>query len=348
MEIRFYTEGMNLAGIMENQTSLIWARKYFEPGSMELYAPITADNLRLTELGNLVWLRGAKEAAVIEDRMIEENSARSRIIIGGRFLSSYMDRRLVRPKVNFSGLTEVAMRKLLTDAESIPRVVLGDLNGFADTITFQATYKNLLEYEKKLARSAGIGFRFRPDFSEKKIIFELYKGTDRSSAQSRNNRVIFSEMYLNLDNVVLRENQKSLKNCVYVGGAGEGDSRTYVSFGTEITGLERRELFVDARDIAPDDMTAEQYRQALLQRGHDKLTEYAKSTSIESDTDANANFVYKTNYDLGDIVSIRKQAWGITTDLRITEIHEVYERGKMRVMPVFGEALPQTIDWSDD
>ena len=240
------------------------------------------------------------------------------------------------------------MRKLLTDAESIPRVRLGALNGFTDTISFQATYKNLLEYEEKLARSAGIGYRFRPDFSEKEIIFEIYKGTDRSSAQSRNNRVIFSEMYLNLDNVVLRENEKYLKNCVYVGGAGEGDARTYVSFGTEFTGLERRELFVDARDIAQDEMSDTEYRALLLQRGHDKLTEYAKSTSIESDTDANANFVYKTNYDLGDIVSIRKQAWGITADLRITEIHEVYERGKMRVMPVFGEPLPQTIDWSDD
>lgn len=348
MEIRFYTQEMNLAGIMENQTSLVWARKYFEPGTMELYAPITADNLRLTELGNLVWLRGAKEAAVIEDRMIEENSTRSRIIIGGRFLESYMDRRLIRPKVNYSGRTEVGMRKLLTDAESIPRVRLGALNGFTDTISFQATYKNLLEYEEKLARSAGIGYRFRPDFSEKEIIFEIYKGTDRSSAQSRNNRVIFSEMYLNLDNVVLRENEKYLKNCVYVGGAGEGDARTYVSFGTEFTGLERRELFVDARDIAQDEMSDAEYRALLLQRGHDKLTEYAKSTSIESDTDANANFVYKTNYDLGDIVSIRKQAWGITADLRITEIHEVYERGKMRVMPVFGEPLPQTIDWSDD
>ena len=139
MEIRFYTEDMNLAGIMENQTSLVWARKYFEPGSMELYAPITADNLRLTELGNLVWLRGAKEAAVIEDRMIEENATRSRIIIGGRFLSSYMDRRLIRPKVNYSGLTEVGMRQLLTNANPLPRVVLGALNGFTDTITFQAT-----------------------------------------------------------------------------------------------------------------------------------------------------------------------------------------------------------------
>lgn len=348
MEIRFYTEDMNLAGIMENQTSLVWARKYFEPGSMELYAPITADNLRLTELGNLVWLRGAKEAAVIEDRMIEENATRSRIIIGGRFLSSYMDRRLIRPKVNYSGLTEVGMRQLLTNANPIPRVVLGALNGFTDTITFQATYKNLLEYEKKLARSAGIGFRFRPDFSEKQIIFETWKGVDRSSAQNRNNRVIFSEMYLNLDNVVLRENEKSLKNCVYVGGAGEGDARMYVSFGTDITGLERRELFVDARDISPDDMTTAQYRDALLQRGHDKLKDYSRSSSIESDTNPNANFVYKTNYDLGDIVSIRKKAWGITTDLRITEIHEVYERGKMRVSPVFGEPLPQTIDWSDD
>lgn len=39
------------------------------------------------------------------------------------------------------------------------------------------------------------------------------------------------------------------------------------------------------------------------------------------------NFSYKKDYDLGDIVTVRKKAWGIEMDKRITEIQEIYENG---------------------
>lgn len=339
---------MNLLGVMENQTSLVWKRKYYEPGTAELYTPLTSENLKLTAIGNLIWMKGEDECAVIEDRVVEESWLHNRIIVTGRFISSYMDRRLIRPKLTFSGKTEVAMRRILTEAYPIPRVELGALQGFTESVSFQATYKNLLTYETKLAKSSGLGYRFRPDFSEKKIIFEVYRGVDRSFSQSRTNRVIFSEMYANLENTVLRENEMLFKNCVYIGGEGSGSERIVESYGTEHSGLDRRELFVDARDLSRDDMTEAEYRQVLLQRGHEKAADYERSSSIECDTDANANFIYKVNYDLGDIVSIRKQAWGITVDLRITEIHEVYESGKMKVVPIFGNPIEAATDWRDD
>ena len=348
MEIRFYTPEMNFIGVMENQTSFVWQRKYYEPGKFRLYTPLTDENLFLTQKQNLIWMRGCDEAAVIEDRYVEDSTRHTQIEVSGRFISSYMDRRLIRPKVTFSGKVEVAMRKLLSDAEALPNVELGTLNGFDETVSFQATYKNLLLYETKLAMCSGIGFRFRPDFNEKKIYFETYKGIDRSRSQNTNHRVIFSENYDNLNEVSFRENDQIKKTTVYIGGVGTNDQRIYVSYGTDITGLERRELFIDARDITQEDgMTDAQYREKLLQRGHEKQTEYSEINTINCVTDANTNFAYKTDYDLGDIVTVHKKNWGISVDLRITEIEEIYEHGAMKVSPVFGNVLPETIDWRD-
>ena len=176
MEIRFYNAQMMLQGVMEDQRSLIWTRKYFEPGNFELHAPITDSNLRLTKRGNLIWLKGYQEAGVIEDRTISESSSAREITAKGRFLSSYMDRRLIKSTVNYSGTVEDAMRQLLAGVTAIPLVELGSRNGFPETVSFQATYKNLLTYENKLAMASGIGFRFRPDFTGKRIFFETYKG----------------------------------------------------------------------------------------------------------------------------------------------------------------------------
>ena len=348
MEIRFYTPEMNFIGIMENHKSLIWRRKYYEPGAFQLTTPITEENLRLTEIGNLVWIKGHTEAAVVEGRFAEETAERAQLEVTGRFLSSYMDRRLIKPTVTFSGRVEAAMRTLLTNAETLPLVALGTLNGFTEEVSFQATYKNLLKYESKLSKTSNIGFRFRPDFVNKVIYFETYKGTDHTRTQSTNARVIFSESYDNLEETTYQENVQNLKNVFYVGGQGSGGDRVYVSFGSG-TGLDRREVFVDARDITQEEgMSDADYREKLLQRGYEKQTDYQETQAVSCMIDPDANFAYRIDYDLGDIVTVQKKKWGISLDMRITEVEEVYEKGGLRVAPVFGSPLPETVDWRDD
>ena len=346
MEVRFYDENLRMRGVMENQTSLIWRRKYFTPGEFEMHTPITDYNLFLTQRKNLVWIAGHEEAGVIEDRKIEESGTKNEITIKGRFLSSYMDRRLIRSTIRFSGYVEEAMRELLSRVEAIPLVRLGMSGGFTDTVSFQVTYKNLLTYMEKLARSSGLGFRLRPDFAKKVIYFEVYQGVDRSVSQTKSSRVIFSESYDNLNNTVFRENDQLYKNVAYVGGEGEGSERVYVKVGNG-AGLDLREIFVDARDLRSEGLTAEEYKAQLEQRGRESLAESVISSSLECDTGANVNFSYRVDYDLGDVVTVQKKAWGIREDLRITEICEVYENETMTVVPTLGSPLPETIDWSD-
>ena len=158
MQLRIYDDELNFLGITENQTSVIWTRKYYESGTFSVVLPITDDNIRLYQIGNIVAKRDSIEAGVIEDLQIHESFDEHSITASGRFLSSYMDRRLIRPRHTFTGLVEVAMRTILDNAEEIPLVELGELQGFTDTVKFQATYKNLLAYETKLAKAAALGF----------------------------------------------------------------------------------------------------------------------------------------------------------------------------------------------
>lgn len=349
MEIRVYDANLNFKGISENQTSFVWTRKYFEPGNFRVYLPLTDDNLKIYRLGNLVTYRGANEAGVIEDLILRNTSTERVIIAEGRFLSSYMDRRLVRPTLNFTGKVEVAMRKMLTDAVAIPLVQLGTLNGFDETIDFQATYKNLLSMEEKLSKGSNIGFRFRPDFTQKVIYFETYKGLNKARNQTDRAFVEFSDMFDNLNSVENRQNNQLLKNVGYVGGEGEGSGRTYIIVGDDtLIGLERREVFIDAKDISSDDITQVEYLAALRTRGLEKMEEHVFSNSYECATIPTGNFEYKKDYDLGDIVTIKKKSWGLNTNLRITEIQEVYEHGSATIVPTFGSPLPTKINMEDE
>ena len=349
MEIRVYDSDFNLKKIVENYISLLWHRCYNDVGDFKITAPATPDNVNHLTMGSVVWVSGKKEAGVIESRQITESPTENQIVVEGRFLESYMDRRLIRPTVNFSGLTEVGMRQILSGAVAIPMVQLGTLQGFTDTIKFQATYKNLLSYEEKLAKSANMGFRFRPDFVNKAIYFEVYKGLDRSIEQSDRARVIFSEEYVNLESAEYSENSQLYKTVCYVGGEGEGSARTFVTVGDDtLTGLARREVFYDATDITSEDLTQSEYEDKLKQRGQSKLDdEDIMAQSFSCKTVPNGNFKYSIHYDVGDIVTINKSKWGISQSERITEITEVYEHGEPTIEPVFGTTLPTAIDWEE-
>ena len=52
-------------------------------------------------------------------------------------------------------------------------------------------------------------------------------------------------------------------------------------------------------------------------------------------------------YNLGDIVIIIHKSWGININLRIVEIHEVYENNKKEIFILLGDTLPSIIDLID-
>ena len=138
MEIRIYSRDLRFQGVSENQTSVIWNRRYFEAGDFAIQVPITDSNVKLYQLGNLVWIQEAVEAGIIEDLKYVETRKKNSITVKGRFLESYMDRRVVHPTLNFSGYTEVGMRTLLANITPVfPYVELGELQGFEETVDFQ-------------------------------------------------------------------------------------------------------------------------------------------------------------------------------------------------------------------
>lgn len=347
MEIRVYTADLNFIGIIENETSFIWTRRYFKPGEFELYCPATEYNQSLLQMGNLVTYRGANEAGAIEYLITEQTNLKNQITAKGRFLESYMDRRIIIGTYTAEDkLIESVMRELIQKVTAIPRVMLSDSIGDDQTVTFQATYKNLLEYEKKLSQASNIGFRFEPDYNEKIIRFQLYKGIDRSESQTDRNRVIFAEDYDNISEAKHTVNDQTYYNVCYVGA---NDNATIVIAGDDtMEGLDRREMYTDGSTVNRDDFGSDSaYKAGLREYGGQTLGGYTETDSFECTTLANGNFVYRQDYDLGDIVTVKKKNWGLTKDMRITEIRETYEYGAMTVEPTFGTPLAESIDWED-
>jgi hypothetical protein len=97
--------------------------------------------------------------------------------------------------------------------------------------------------------------------------------------------VIFSPKFENIINSSYIESKSSLKNVTLIGGEGEGASRKYTTVGNG-SGLDRREIFTDARDVSSDVgngvvLTESEYTAQLKQRGKETLTKNTDVTSFE-------------------------------------------------------------------
>ena len=119
------------------------------------------------------------------------------------------------------------------------------------------------------------------------------------------------------------ESNSSLKNVALVGGEGEGSERKYTAVGSG-QGLERRELFVDARDISSDlgdgeTLSETEYNAQLQQRGKENLAENTDLTSFEGETESTVMFKYGEDFFIGDIVQIANE-YGHKTKARILEL----------------------------
>lgn len=366
MEIYVYSSGMELQGLVEKITSLIWTRRYWACGEFKLLVPFTADHARLLKKNNIVMKRGDTEAAEIRYVNISKNSQRlEEIEVQGKFLTGWIGKRIIRNQIIATTDTQSILYRIVNEnvispsaaARKIPNVALysGDTDTGAGEIEYVSeNFTNALLACETAAKAAKLGFRMITDVKTGKHFFSVYAGRNLTADQTTNPPCVFSQEF---DNIVEQEycnSVENLKTTAYVGGEEkEGVVRKVSEVGGVAAGLERSEVFVNATDIMQEyededqqtvTLTDAQYLALLAARGASELEQYAETLEFGSKINTHANLKYREDYDLGDRVTCINKSWGIKINVRITEIAETYQQGNTDIDITFGESLPTIID----
>lgn len=339
-DIYVYTRDLELIGIIDFFSSLRWRRKYYEAGEFELHIPLNSQTKKYLKKDNLIIRDDAIEVGIIESFTINDAGDDGvEVIIYGRFLSSILDRRIIKSKINFSGKILLGERKILNEMTPFSKLLISEATLDSDSVVFQVSYKNVYEYLVTLAKISSIAHRISVDIPNKKMIYENYQGLDRTETQSINPRYEFSEDKSNIDVAGYTYSAKTEKNYVLVGGQGEDKNRIMV----EVTSgnnedFDLRETFVDAKSENQGDLTLAQYKETLKTKGSEKLVESTETLEVTVYADD-----YKKLWDLGDIVNIKKESWGIVMKQRITEIEETIENNNQKIFATFGTPFVENL-----
>lgn len=347
-------------GILETFDSLRWIRRYHRSGEFELHTAITPYTLNLLQRGYIVWKKGDQEGSIIKYRQLtQDQEGKEKLVVKGDFLTGVLGQRIIWQRTILETTAEMAMRRMVdencitTAADRvIPFLTLGTLKGYTPVVSYQTAYKYVLEELENLSNLSGLGYRVLFDWQTRKWIFDVYEGRNLTAGQTALPPAVFAREY---ENVLQQEYTDSLhnyRNVALVAGEGEGLDRKTTVVG-QAQGLDRYELFVDARDVKTTTrnesgqeikLTDQEYESQLAERGRAKLAEQTELRTFEAKVLARGNLIYRQDYDLGDVVTVVSKQWGVQVDTRITEIEEVYEPNNTDIFITFGNNIPTLMD----
>lgn len=258
LNIYVLNQDLQKIGIVDNYTSLIWAKRYFDFGDCEIYAPATETNLEIFQLDNYIMREDDDMVCRIKSVELDTNiESGNYLIITGTDCRTILNQRIVWKQTSFSGTAENFIRRLInqniispTDPDrAIERFVLGEYYGFDERISLQTSYDPIGDKIAEICRMFGYGFKV--SFDGNNFVFDIYKGTDRSFSQNENPYVVFSNDFDNLKSSKFLMDKSQYASIALVGGSGEGKDRMLTTVNTSIaTGINRHEIFVDAKSIS--------------------------------------------------------------------------------------------------
>lgn len=346
----------NIIGIIDVAKSVIWHSVYYGVGDFEVHATATPEIVSLLQAGRYVTRPDNDEVGIIERVYLPENTDEgATITASGRFVKSILDRRLIYQLSGNSnkatilrGNVENAVREVVKNnaiacpfdnSRNIAALTLGTAAGIAAIIVDangnaaqkQVSYENLLTYTDGVLEEYGISSKCI--LKDGKFLYTIYNGTDRSVTNTDGNApVVFSKEFDNLTSSEYTYDETPEKNVALIGGEGEGVDRFYTLLTQGASGLQRREIFIDASSINKkykDDSDVEQtytdaeYITMLEAKGKQDTAALVKTETFDGVLDAtNGNYVYGRDFALGDIVTVQNNKIGVYINVRIREALE--------------------------
>lgn len=362
-DIIVYDKDLTAIGVFDVQLSLIWERRFYEAGYFELHLPQTEYYNKLIDSAHFLLRADSLEGGVViyvNKRTDEDGNGE--YTLTGRFLSYlFRWRPAYLSKTQYSSTNaETLMRTLVSDTVMtegrngyIPQVRLGEMcetEKQVKNIRFGTERPTLHDALSEIAKLSGVGFRLRASPADGLLYFECFEGLDKTAGQTTNTCVIFSPDYDTIrGSAEYTSDDSETCNAVTMRYVGEyGSVSVRYQPDETLTGLDLREnTVVTGTCVTYSDggIDVEATRKMLRFMARDYIR--ARKEDVSVSAAYSGTYVYKTDYDIGDIVTVQYKPYGITMNRRIHKITENYSADGKQIIPAFGAVMPNGKDDED-
>ena len=349
MEIEVFThdgaESFHSSALIDEFSSLIVNKRYFAASSFQLNVSISNPDIVHLKPKNCVLIGSI--FFVIDDVSIDEKT--SDYVAKGVSLFGLLRHRVIWSNFSLyqkpSYICEQIIRENVTEPINTNRTIslfsMTVSNLTLANVQFQNSYGYVRDEIETLCQTYDFGFKESAvTAAGPSCLITFFKGQDKSNwvEFSVSNEMIISETY--------EENDYDEATTALIAGEGEGALRTILTLNDGNASLERKELYVDARDLQSDGLTTEQYNNSLYTRGASKLSEKQAVQLLNGDVNIESElYKYGVDYDVGDTVSVYSARFEVSTTKILTEMQETWDNTGHFLNPTFGKRSPTIADY---
>lgn len=345
MEVYILDDAFRREYVVDRFESCIWSERFNEVGDFQLTVESTSTNKNLFEQDAYLAMNRSNRVMRIEDlEDTVDDSGRKLLKIRGHSLETiFKDRAVINPattawedeeqvwtiKNTPQGLMNTLFQAIMINNTRTPldNITNYDTGSFypADTIPkptstlhFEIVQTDLYSVLTEFAQAYSLGFRLVRHPVSSLLYFNVYSGMDRTSSQSVNTPVIFSQNLENLLDSSHFRSTSNVKNVAYVYNKKNYIEVVYPPGGnTSVKSFDRKVLYVDATDIELE-TTDPGYLAAVRQKGQEELAKHRKVELLDGQLPENIRYIYEQDYRLGDLVELRNYD-GLTSRMRVVE-----------------------------
>lgn len=333
------TEGtFNRQEVIDEFISAIWTERWIEAGEVDLVMPARHKSLRYLYPGNLLGCDGSRELMLLETRSIEDGL----VTATGKTIEAYFNE-LPIPAITMvarggdimkgvvSGMQDLSFGLAQVRIEGLEVADPDpDETGSAHTedIPHGPAYDTLVNLGKKYELGQSVIWTKVED-GDHKLVYTTRQSVDRSGRAD--NAVKFSSELENLGSIKELVTITGSKNIFIINPPDwvkEADrhSSMITNYGFPGASLfQYRVLEIDTSDISEDDMPGENYIEKLEHlyrlmsaRQQAAVDSHKPIKAVDGEITPESQFVYKRDYDLGDMVDMQGD-YGEPVQGRVTE-----------------------------
>jgi Siphovirus ReqiPepy6 Gp37-like protein len=335
-----------------NFDTLVWVERYQDAGDFQLVVDKEVNVLSNFPLGTLVSHTDTTEVMIVENHEVKRGVSKDlKITLSGRSFETFGENRItsgsyfsvVNPATGVKN-TDTAIvdsaqnvAALLLKQQLEPGTASSDnaIPGLSVSTNIRSLdstmqhvvkrgdlYQRVLEY----LRISGAGIKtIRPLPGETGLDLVVHDGVDLTDL------VVFYSQYEDLEDDNYFWSIKDYKNYVQV--AGHIYARLYRNrdVPTNLTGLNRRVMYVEADDLEGD-YTPPAANDIISARGQVELDNHKPTALLQAKISNTAKPKFKIDYDVGDIVTVFGE-FATSVPRRVTEHIMTYDKTGMRGYP---------------
>jgi hypothetical protein len=369
VEIIIFDDNMDAVGRLKNCESFQFIENWYQPHTFE----IRIDTAKLSMYQLLTAIKtkyhvgylgsdGQIKIAIVEDIQKPKGAKSEQWVITGRSALAVLERRKLI--AGYSALTgtdtvtdipyETAARYYIdrncinakdpANAPASHRVIAGISletvdQGRIPGCSLDGRGQGLLDIITTFSQTSGLSFDLAwIGASQSPGSRYLFEFRTLSSRDLRTDVKLSTDLG-NILSFLYEESVLGYSNAIYVAGTGDGASRVLqnVYSGTEPTGKDRFEDYIDASDCSTSDQ--------VTQRGNDTLAQKSGTKTLDFDFNTvSQSAVYGVDFRCGDIVTVVDKTLNVSMIDRVISVTTTYDAQGKKIKIGMGTAAPDLVD----